>query len=63
VRVLGAKTNFFSLLGLWNLLHHTVYVGGPFQIASDVFTEKLEAFHLLHCGTIDVDRGGAPAVS
>ena len=30
-------------------LHHTVCVGGPFQIVSDVYAEELEAFHLLHC--------------
>jgi hypothetical protein len=32
-------------------------VGGPFQFVSDVYAEELEAFHLLHCGPIDVDSG------
>jgi hypothetical protein len=30
-------------------------VGGTFQIVSDVYAEELEAFHLLHCGSVDVD--------
>ena len=42
------------------LLHHTVFVGGPFQIVSDVYAEELEAFHLLYCGPFDVDRGVLP---
>ena len=42
---------------LLRLLHHTVCVGGPFQIVSDVYAEELEAFHLLHCGPVNVDRG------
>ena len=42
------------------LLHHTVCVGGTFQFVSDVDAEKLEAFHLLHCGPIDVDGGMLP---
>ena len=33
---------------LLRLLHHTVCVGGPFQIVIYVYTEELEAFHLLH---------------
>ena len=56
MRVLGAKTNFFSLLRL-RLLHNTVCVGGPFQLVSDVYTKELKAFHLLHCKPIDVDVG------
>ena len=42
---------------LLRLLHHTVCVGGPFQFVSDVYAKELEAFHLLHCGSIDVDKG------
>jgi hypothetical protein len=42
------------------LLHHIVCVDGPFQFVSDVYTEELEAFHLLHCGPVDVDRGVLP---
>ena len=42
---------------LLHLLRHTVCVGGPFQIVSDVYTEELEAFHLLHCVPVDVDGG------
>ena len=38
-------------------LHHTVCVHGPFQIVGDVYAEELEAFHLLHCGPVNVDRG------
>jgi hypothetical protein len=38
-------------------------VGGTFNLVSDVYTEELEAFHLLHCGPVDVDRGLLPAVS
>ena len=38
-------------------LHHAVCVVGPFQIFSDVYAEELEAFHLLHCGPVDVDGG------
>ena len=34
-------------------------MGGLFQFAGDVYAEELEAFHLLHCGPVDVDRGGA----
>ena len=37
------------------LLHHTVCVGGTFQIVGDdVYAQELEAFHLLHCGPVDV---------
>ena len=39
------------------LLHHTVCVGGPFQIFSDVSAEELEAFHFLHCIPVNVDGG------
>jgi hypothetical protein len=60
VRVLGAKTHFFSLRRLLDLLHHTVCVGGRFQILSYVYTEELEAFHLLHYGPVYVDRGVLP---
>ena len=42
------------------LLHHTVCVGGPFQVVSDIYTEELEAFHLLNCGPVDVDMGVLP---
>ena len=35
-------------------------MGGPFQIVSDVYTEEIEAFHFLHCGPVDVDRGVLP---
>ena len=35
-------------------------MGGPFQIVSDVYAEKLEDAHILHCGPIDVDRGVLP---
>jgi hypothetical protein len=31
-------------------------VGGLFQKVGDVYAEELEAFHLLHCGPVDVDR-------
>ena len=31
-------------------------MGGPFQIVRDVYTKELEAFHLLSCGPVDVDR-------
>ena len=41
-------------------LLHTVCVGGPFQIVSDVYAEELETFHLLHCSPVDVDRGVLP---
>jgi hypothetical protein len=41
---------------LLSLLHHTVCVGGPFQFVSDVYVEEFEAFHLLHCGPVTVDR-------
>ena len=34
------------------LLHHTLCVDGPFQVVSDVHTEELEAFHLLHCSPV-----------
>ena len=44
-------------LQLLRLLHHTICVGGPFQFVSDVYAEEIEAFHLLHCGPFDVDRG------
>ena len=44
-------------------LHHTVYVGGPFQIVSDMYAEELEAFHLLHCRPVDVYRGMLSLVS
>jgi hypothetical protein len=64
VRVLGAKPNFFSLLRLKRpcCAFYTVCVGGPFQI-SDVYAEELQAFHLLHCGPIAVDRGVLSDVS
>ena len=42
------------------LCHHTVCVGGPFQIFSDVYAKELEPFHLLHCGPVNVDRGFLP---
>jgi hypothetical protein len=42
------------------VLHHTVCVGGAIQIVSDVYGEELEAFQLLHCGPVDVDRGVLP---
>ena len=32
-------------------------MSGPFQIVSDMYDEELEAFHLLHCGPVDVNRG------
>ena len=48
---------------LLHLLRHTVCVGGPFQIVSDMYAEELEAFHLLHCGPIDVDGGMLPRLS
>ena len=32
---------------LLRLLHHTVCLGGSFQIVSDVYSKELEAFHLL----------------
>jgi hypothetical protein len=35
-------------------------VGGPFKIVSDVYTKELEAFHLLLCDPVDVDRGVLP---
>ena len=57
VRVLGAKPNIVSLLRLLRLLHHNVCVGGPFQIVSDVYSKECKAFHLLHCGPVDVDGG------
>ena len=61
MRVLGAKLNVLSLLRLLlRLLHHTVCVGRSFQIVSDVYAEELEAFHLLHCVHVDVDRGVLP---
>ena len=44
---------------LLRLLLHTVCVGGTYQFVSDVYAEELEAFHLLHCSPVDVDRGGA----
>ena len=34
---------------LLHLLPHTVCVGGTFQIVSNIYSEELEAFHLLHC--------------
>ena len=37
-------------------LHHSDCVGGPFQIVSNVYAEELEAFHLFHCGPVNVDR-------
>jgi hypothetical protein len=43
-----------------HLLHHTVCVGGPFQIVSDVLPEEVEDFNLLHCSPVDVDRGVLP---
>jgi hypothetical protein len=60
VRVLGATTNFFSLLRLKRRSCASVCVGGPFKIVSDVYAEELEAFYLLHCGSVDVDRGMLP---
>ena len=42
------------------LLHHIVCVGGTFQFVSDVYTKELEAFHLPHCGPVNVDRGVLP---
>ena len=45
---------------LLRLLHNTVCVGGPFQTVSDVYAEELEAFHLLYCCPVDVDRGVLP---
>ena len=48
---------------LLHLLHHTACAGGPFQIVSDVYSEELEAFHLLICGPIDVDSGVLPLPS
>ena len=42
---------------LLRLVHHTVCVGGPFQINSYVYVKDIEAFHLLHCGLVDVNRG------
>ena len=27
---------------------------------SDVYAEELEAFHLIHCGPVNVDRGVLP---
>jgi hypothetical protein len=41
--------------GLLCFLHYIVCVGGPFQIVSDVYTEELEDYHLLHCSPADVD--------
>ena len=41
-------------------LHHTVCVGGPFQIVSDVYAEGHEACHLLHCSPVDVDMDVLP---
>ena len=38
-------------------LHHTMSV----DHVSDVYAE--EHFHLLHCGPMDVDRGGLPLLS
>ena len=35
-------------------------MGGQIQIVSDVYAEELEAFHLPHCGRVDVDRGVLP---
>ena len=43
------------------LLPHSVCVGGPFKIVSDVYVEELEDSHLLHCGVVDGDRGCAPS--
>jgi hypothetical protein len=45
---------------LLHLLHHTVCVGGPFQFVSDVYARNLEAFNLLNCGLVDVDKGVLP---
>jgi hypothetical protein len=36
------------------------YLCGPFQFVSDVYAEELEAFHLLCCGPINVDKGVLP---
>ena len=58
MRVLGEVEE-----ALLHLLHHTVSVGGPFQFVSDGYAKELEAFHLLHCGPVDADRGLHPAVS
>ena len=41
---------------LLRLLHHTVCVSGPYQFVSDMYADELEAFHLLHCGPVNVDR-------
>ena len=46
---------------LLRLLHHTVCVGGLFQIVSDVYAEELETYYLLRCDPVDVDRGRAPS--
>ena len=40
---------------LLRLLHDAVCVSGPIQFVCDVY-----AFHLLHCGPVDVDRGLLP---
>jgi hypothetical protein len=40
-------------------LHHTVSVD-DFRIVSNVYTEELEAFYLLHCCPVNVDRGVLP---
>ena len=45
---------------LLRLLQHTVCVVGSFQIVSDMYAKELEAFHLLHCGPFDVDKGVVP---
>ena len=73
LNVIQIKSNFichihiFSnvILGvvksLLRLRHHAVCVGGPFQFVSDVYTEELKTFDLLHCCPVDVDRGSAPS--
>ena len=43
-----------------HLFNHTVCVGGPLQMISDVYAKELEAFHLLHCGPVNVDRSVLP---
>ena len=49
---------------LLHLLHHTVCVGGPFYMVSDVYAEELEAsFHLLHCSPVDVNGCVLPLLS
>jgi hypothetical protein len=53
------QAKFFQPLeveeALLHLLHHTVCVGGPFQVVSDVHAKELEAFHPLW--SMDMDGG------